>query len=374
MHILLEQPVTRRQLLQLVGVGLLSNYALPQALAQDAFGQALLKGAGSTFVLPLVEQWLRLYREGSAGVRFWAGNAGLDGDTLGSAALDYEAIGSQAGLLRLQAKAVDFALSELPLSAQELERLELIQIPIVAGGVAIVTHLPKLKDQLRLDGPTLAAILRGDIVRWNHAAIAALNPDSALPDQAIAPLHRVEGSGTTYTLTRYLATQDPEWPVAVGVDAVVRWPLGKAVRGSGGMAAALAATPGSIGYLDTVQAEATGLGLVQLRNRTGQFVAPDARSIEAATQAVPWQASQTTQPQFIDAPGEASYPIVATVLALLNRKPGSTTDRRARAFLAWALANGQKSARELGYVALPDSLAEQVRGLLVVSGARQGTL
>ncbi|RRV10223.1 phosphate ABC transporter substrate-binding protein PstS [Pseudomonas sp. v388] len=367
MDLFCAQPVTRRRLLQLAGVGLLGGFALSRAVAQDAFGQALLRGAGSTFVLPLVEQWLRLYRGGTSGVAFQAGNAGLDDDALGRAALDYEAIGSQAGLLRLQAKAVDFAFSELPLSAAELTRLELIQMPVVVGGVAIATHLPRFKDNLRLDGPTLAAILRGDIVRWNHASIAALNPNVALPDQTIMPIHRADGSGTTHTLTRYLATQDPEWPVAIGVDAVVRWPVGKAVRGSGAMAQTLASTPGSIGYLDAVQAQAAGLGIVQLKNGTGHFVKPDPGSIEAAIQAVPWQAGQDAQPQFINAPGAASYPVVATVLAVLNRRAISRQDRRARAFLAWALTNGQHSARDLGYVPLPASLAQQVRELLVTS-------
>lgn len=362
-----QQGITRRRLLTAAGLAVLSGYGLPRVFAGDAFGQALLKGAGSTFVLPLVQQWLTLYRAGAAHSGFSAAGTGLDGDLLGRAALDYEAIGSQAGIHRLQAKAVDFAFSELPLSSQELARQDLIQIPVVSGGVAIVAHLPGLKDELRLDGPTLAAIFRGRITRWNDAAIVALNPDMALPDVAIEPVHRSDGSGSTYTLTRYLATQDTHWQEEIGVDARVRWPLGTATRGSSGVAQALASKPGSIGYLDAVQAQAAGLSIVQLKNSAGFFVAPNPKTIEAATQAVPWQASQSTQPQFIDAPGEGSYPIVATVLALLNRQPKSAGDRRARGFLAWALINGQSSARTLGYVALPVSLAQQVRGQLLPS-------
>ncbi|MFJ4143039.1 phosphate ABC transporter substrate-binding protein PstS [Pseudomonas sp. NPDC089734] len=366
MHACRKQRVTRRRFLQWAGFVVSSGYAVPKVLAQDAFGQALLKGAGSTFVLPLVQQWLKLYRGASVGAEFYSGNTGLESDLLGRAALDYEAIGSLGGLLRLQAKAVDFALSELPLSSQDLARYGLIQIPVVSGGIAIVTHVPGLNGALRLDGVTVAAIYRGRIVRWNDAAIAVLNPGIGLPDEAIQPIHRIEGSGSTYTLTRYLATQDAEWRNSVGVDAVVRWPVGSAVRGSSGVTQALVSTPGSIGYLDRVQAEASGLQLAQLKNRDGYFVTPSAKSVEAATQAVPWQAGQDTQPSFIDAPGEASYPIVATVLALLNGQARSSGDRRARAFLAWALANGQNSARDLGYVALPASLARQVREQLLM--------
>jgi phosphate transport system substrate-binding protein len=360
-----EQRITRRRLLALASLTVLINCGPLQAFANDAFGQALLKGAGSTFVLPLVRQWLTLYRAKPAGAGFSAAGTGLDDDLLSSTALDYEAIGSQAGILRLQAKAVDFAFSELPLSSQALTGRNLIQIPIVSGGIAIVAHLPGLKGALRLDGPTLAAIYRGRISHWNDATIVAQNPDIDLPDSAIIPLHRSEGSGSTYTLTRYLATQDGQWQEVIGVDALARWPGGVAVRGSAGVAQALASTPGSIGYIDAVQAQATGLGIVQLKNSAGFYVAPSAKAIAAAIQAVPWQASQDTQPQFINAPGSDSYPIVTSVLAVLNEHPTSTGDRRARAFLAWALANGQSSANALGYVTLPVSLARQLREQLL---------
>lgn len=367
-----EHPVSRRRILQLTALGLLGSCTLPQVSAQDAFGQALLKGAGSTFVLPLIEQWLRLYRAAPTGAERSAPSGGLEGDLLGRAALDYEAIGSQAGLLRLQAGAVDFALTELPLSAQELARHGLIQIPVVAGGVAIVANLPRLASPLRLDALVLAGIFRGRITRWNDGAIAALNPGIALPTSGIVPLHRSEGSGTTYTLTRYLADQDPEWRDRVGVDAVVRWPVGTAVRGSAGMAQTLASTPGSIGYLDAVQARATGLNIAELRNRAGKFVGPAPGAIEAATLAVPWRAGEQTQPQFIDAPGAASYPIVATVLAVLNKDPDTRENRRARAFLAWALSNGQSTAQSLGYAAMPAALAQEMRDLLMTSQSGQG--
>jgi phosphate transport system substrate-binding protein len=353
------QDLNRRRLLKLAGLAVISGYVMPRALAGDAFGQALLKGAGSTFVLPLIRKWLMLYRAGSPAAV--TGDTGFDGDLLGGAALDYEAIGSQAGILRLQAKAVDFALSELPLPTQALTRQDLIQIPIVSGGIAIVAHLPGLKGSLRLDGPALANIFRGRLTRWNDAAIAALNPGVTLPDMAIKLVQRSDGSGSTYTLTRYLATQDAQWQASIGVDARVRWPTGNAVRRSSGVAQALVSTAGSIGYLDAVQAHDTGLNIIQLKNSAGVFVAPSAKAIEAATQAVPWQASQDDQPEFINAPGEGSYPIVATVLAILNKQSRSTGDRRARAFISWALANGQDSASALGYVALPATLARQLR-------------
>lgn len=365
MRIPIMSSLSRRRLLQMAGVGALVGSFVPQVVAQDAFGQAILRGAGSTFVMPLMRQWIVQYRAAQPNIEYTIGGSGLDDDLLGRAALDYEATGSLAGLLRLQAKAVDFALSEIPLSPQALAEHGLIQIPIVSGGVAIVTHVPGIKDSLHIDGKTLAAVFRGSVTRWNDTAITALNPGVALPDAAIVPIHRTDGSGTTYTVTRYLATQDTSWRETIGVDAVVRWPVGTAVRGSSGVAQALASTPGSIGYLDAVQAEASGLGIARLKNKAGQFVPPSAKAVEAATQSIEWQADQNSQPQFIDAPGQASYPIVATVLAVLNAEGESRQDLRARAFLAWALANGQETTRELGYVALPSSVAQHVRAQLL---------
>ncbi|WP_051236425.1 phosphate ABC transporter substrate-binding protein PstS [Ottowia thiooxydans] len=357
----------RRRLLQLAGTGALAGFAAPLAFAQDEYGQALLKGAGSTFVQPLIQQWIKQYRDGQLGAHHAAGNAGLDGDMLGRAALDYEAIGSLAGLQRLQAKAVDFAFSELPLSGRALSAQGLLQAPIVLGGVAIVAHVPGLKAPLRLDGATLAAIYRNRIKSWNDPAIAALNPGATLPALAIVPVHRIEGSGTTYTLTRYLSTQDTEWRDAVGVDAVVGWPGNVSARGSSGMARTVSATSGAIGYLDAVQASAARLSVVQLKNAAGHFVVPNTAAIEAAARSSPpWRAEpgQDELPTYVNAPGSASYPIAATVLAVLNQLPAKGGDRRARNFLAWALANGQSSARNLGYVALPASTAQQVRAQL----------
>ena len=356
--------VRRRRLLQWVAASVLASLVQRPSLARDTLGQSPLKGAGSTFVAPLIQQWIKQYRQNRQGTTYATGNAGLDSDLLGSAALDYEAVGSLAGLQRLQARAVHFAFSELPLSSQVLTAQGLIQVPIVLGGVAIVTHLPGLQNPLRLDGASLAAILRGRITQWNDPTIAELNPDVALPDTAIAPVHRAEGSGTTYTLTRYLATQDNDWQQAVGVDAVVRWPRGTAVRGSSGMAAALTTTPGSIGYLDAVQAAATGMNIAMIKNAAGRFISPDTAAIEAAALAVSWQIGQDKLPELVNAPGRASYPIAATVLAVLRRQAATLGDRRARSFLAWALSNGQDSAAALGYTILPTSIARQIRAQL----------
>jgi len=354
----------RRRLLQSAASGVAVGIMSPLCRA-NTFGDSLLKGAGSTFVMPLVQRWTKEYREDGVGTEFVAHNSGLDTDLWGGAALDYEAAGSLAGLQRLQARAVDFALSELPMSQKTLTRLGLIQIPIVLGGVAIVTRLQELTRPLRLDGATLVSIFRGRISRWNDPAIVALNPDVNLPDLTIMPIYRTEGSGTTYTLTRYLGTQDSAWSRDVGVDALVRWPVGVPARGSSGMAQALLAQTGGIGYLDAVQAASTGLNIAALANSAGQFVTPGRAAIEAAAQGAARQiALKNEPPQLVNAPGDHSYPITATVLAILNAGNKKRGDRRARTFLKWALSHGQQSAFDMGYVPLPPSIVEQVRAML----------
>ena len=340
----------------------------PWAFAQDEYGRAPLKGAGSTFVYPLMVQWIKEHRARTAGADFGAGNAGLDGDLLGAQALDYEPVGSLAGLQRLRAKAVDFALSELPLSGPTLKEQGLTQLPVVLGSVAIVANLRGLAQPLRLDGAAIAAVYMGQIKKWNDPALMALNPGVPLPDADIKPLVRTEGSGTTYTVTSFLATQVPIWRDAVGVDAVVSWPVGQGVRGSSGMAQALRDTPFSLGYLDSVQAQSTGLPQAALKNRAGAFVTPSAASVAAAAQAADWQGWQDRREgdslPLINAAGPASYPVIASVLAVLPNDRRSRGNQRARSFLQWALQNGQPVAQRLGYVPLPASAAQQVRAVL----------
>jgi phosphate transport system substrate-binding protein len=195
----------------------------------------------------------------------------------------------------------------------------------------------------------------------------------SLPDAEIKPLVRTEGSGTTYTITSFLATQVPTWRDVVGVDAVVSWPVGQGVRGSSGMAQALRDTPFSLGYLDAVQAQATGLNIAALKNRAGIFVTPSAASVAAAAQSADWhgwqQRKEGERLPLINAAGPASYPVIASVLAVLPADGRSRANQRARSFLQWALQNGQPVAQRLGYVPLPASAAQQVRAALSAKAA-----
>ena len=330
------------------------------ASAQDEFDRAALKGAGSTFVYPLVVRWVKEYRHHLAGgIRFTASNAGLD-DDMNGVALDYEPVGSLAGLQRLKAGAVDFALSEMPLPPAELSRGGLIQFPVVLGAVALAANLPAIAPgRLQLGLPLLADILLGRVTRWDDPAIRALNPGLALPDAAIGTVHRRDGSGTTFTLTRTLAALVPEWRERVGADLLVKWPVGSGVRGSRGMAEALRRTPHALGYLDDVQAREAGLVVASLRNAAGRFVAPSPSAVAAA--ALSSSASDGFQGVAIDPSGEGAYPLIASVFGLMSDRLQNDRQGRTRAFFDWSLSEGRASAERLGYVPLPEPVLAEVR-------------
>lgn len=359
-------PARRAVLRGLVGAGALALAHGPLlAQTRDEYGDTGLRGAGSTFVYPLAARWVQEYRRHLIGdTPFARPNGGLDDNMIG-VALDYEPVGSSAGIQRLRAGAVDFALSEMPLPAPELRRLGLRQLPLVLGPVAIAANLPGVGTQpLHLNGAVLGEIYLGRVQRWNDPQIQALNPQLTLPDAAIVPLHRSDGSGTTFTLTSYLNGQHPAWQGEVGADALVKWPGGRAVRGSSGMAEALRSTPQALGYVDAVQARQAKLTLIALRNRAGRFVAPDAAGATAAAQAARWDGADGFARLLLDSEGEASYPIVASVYALLPDAPQRARNQRTAAFLDWALVEGRRSAEEMGYLPLPVNALDAVRAVL----------
>ena len=328
----------------------------------DEFGSTTLKGAGSTFAHPLMSAWAREYRaarQGGLPARLSGG--GLD-DEIGGVALDYEAIGSQAGIQRAKARAVDFAVSEMPLGVKDQQRDGLLQVPLATGAVAVAINLGTATRELRLTAAMLADIFLGRIKTWLDPAIAQLNPGIVLPNAPIAVVHRADGSGTTFTFTQFLAAGSPAWKTHVGSDLLVKWPVGNAVKGNTGVARALERTANSIGYVNWVEVSGGRLTLASVQNAAGAFVAPSAASVRAAVAAARWDPESGFDTSVINIGGEDSYPIVAVIFALTSHR-GS---RRAmtRAFLEWTLADGRATAERLGYISLPPSVVQTVRTAL----------
>lgn len=332
------------------------------AKAQETLGETTgVKGAGSTFAHPLLSSWSRGYRTWrSKGGEFPAPNAGLD-DPETTSALEYEAVGSLAGALRLNEGAVDFAASDMPMSSEALGALGLGQFPIVMGGVAIAVHLEGLgKTEINLTGPLLADIFLGKIERWSDAALAAHNPSAKLPDAAITVIHRSDGSGTTFNFTDYLSKVSPEWKRRAGSALLISWPTGTGARGSDGVVRAVQTVRNSIGYVDYGQAMQQRLTVALIQNRAGQFVRPSTTSFQAAASAAAFSGAQDFYAILADAPGQDAYPITLTVYGLMKKGATPSRTHAALSFFRWCLSHGSGAAAQLGYVPLAPPLVRQV--------------
>jgi phosphate transport system substrate-binding protein len=330
----------------------------------DEFGPSLLKGAGSTFAHPLMSAWAREYRVFRHGGSWaMAAGSGLD-DEIGGVALDYEAVGSQAGIQRVKANAVDFAVSEMPLPAADLRRNGLLQVPLVAGAVAVAVNIEGPgSSELRLTPGLLADIFLGRVKTWADPTIARLNPSLKLPAAPIAVVHRADGSGTTYTFTAFLAQSSADWKSQVGSDLLVNWPVGEGYKGSSGVARALQRIPNSIGYLDLVQALDAKRQVASVQNGSGRFVAPNRASVQAAVASASWDPANQFNTSLVNMAGENSYPIVAAVFGLASDR-SSQRAQTARTFLKWSVTSGRPTAEKLGYVALPPSVVQKVQVVL----------
>lgn len=350
----------------MAGVAGASLLPWPCARAQlvDALGSTALRGAGSTFAHPLMRAWAdeyRVFRQGGVAMRLAGG--GLD-DEIGGAALDYEAVGSQAGIARVKARAVDFAVSEMPLAKAELERDGLLQLPLVTGAVAVAANLGGPRGQtLRLSAPLLADIFLGHVKSWSDPAIAQHNPGLALPSAPIVVVHRADGSGTTFVFTQFLSQASADWKSQVGSDLLVNWPVGEAHKGNAGVARALARTANAIGYVNQAEVSA-GMITASVQNPAGRFVAPTRASVQTAASSGAWEAAAGFNTLLVNMRGEDSYPIVAAVFGLLNERGTGFRRSLARTFFDWSLTNGREAAETLGYTPLPTSVAQQVLAAL----------
>ena len=315
------------------------------ALAMTASVQAAdITGAGSTFVFPILSKWSADY----------SAKTGIH--------VNYQSIGSGGGLAQIKAGTVDFGASDAPMKPEELQKLGMGQFPLVIGGIVPVVNIEGVQEgQIRFTGPLLADIYLGKIKNWNDPAIAKINPDLKLPAAAISVVHRSDGSGTTFNWVNYLSKVSPEWKDKVGEGTAVEWPVGIGGKGNEGVAAFVKQTKNSIGYVEYayVLQNKMSYGLVQ--NKVGKFIKPDASSFQAAAMSANWGDAKDFYLIMTDAPGEASYPVAATVFIIMYKHPKDPArTNTAIDFFKWALDNGQKQANELDYVPLPDNLVKQI--------------
>jgi phosphate transport system substrate-binding protein len=249
----------------------------------------------------------------------------------------------------------------VPQTDAELAKDGLIQFPTVIGGVVPVVNVRGIgPGQLKLSGEVLGDIYLGKIKRWNDPAITALNPGLALPDTAIAPVRRADGSGTTFIFTNYLSKVNAEWKAKVGEAAAVNWPTGAGGKGNEGVAAFVQRLPNSIGYVEYSYARTNKMAHVQLRNAAGNFVNPDDASFKAAAASAEW--SKSFYQILTQQPGAGSWPITGATFILMHAKQDKPANAAATLkFFEWAYNNGDAMATELEYVPLPASVKDLVR-------------
>lgn len=310
-----------------------------------------MTGAGATFPAPIYTRWAEAYQRASQ-VR-----------------LNYQAIGSGGGQTQIRNRTVDFGASDAPMPADQLAAAQLLQFPAVMGSVVVIVNLEGVQtNQLRLNGAVLAAIYLGTITRWNDAQIVALNPGLTLPNLAIAPVYRADGSGTTFVFTSYLSAVSPAWQQGPGAGVSVEWRAGSGARGNDGVAGTVRNTRGGIGYVENIYATQNHLTTTQLQNAAGRFVTATAAAYQAAAAAADWANAQNFAVSLINTANPEAWPIVSATFILLPRNPADAArSLRVMQFFDWAYRNGGEAATALDYIPLPAAVVERVRAAWAAS-------
>jgi phosphate transport system substrate-binding protein len=311
--------------------------AATSASAQD------VTGAGATFPAPLYSRWAADYNKAT-------GNR-----------INYQSVGSGAGLRQIRGKTVDFGASDMPLTDDELKKDGLMQFPTAIGGVVPVINVAGIPTrQLRLTGQVLGDIYLGKITKWNDPAIVALNKDVKLPDSQIAVVRRADGSGTTFIFTNYLSKVNAEWKAKVGEGTAVNWPTGAGGKGNEGVSAFVQRLPNSIGYVEYAYAKQNKMPYALMQNAAGNFVAPDDVSFKAAAAGADW--AKTYYQILTNQPGKDAWPITGATFIMMHNKQDKPQQAAASLrFFDWAFKNGDKVADELDYVPMPDVVKASIR-------------
>lgn len=276
--------------------------------------------------------------------------------------LNYQSIGSGGGIKQIKAKTVTFGASDAPLTGKDLDESGLVQFPMVMGGIVPVINVDGVKPgEVVLDGATLARIFMGDIKKWNDPAIAKLNAQVKLPDQAIAVVHRSDGSGTTFNFAYYLGETSAEWKSKVGVNTALQWPVGIGAKGNEGVANNVANTKGAIGYVEYAYALQNNLTHTNMINKAGKNVGPTAEAFQAAAANADWNSQPGYGVILANQPGDSSWPMTAATWILMYKKPAdATAAAEALKFFDWSYKNGGKMADELHYVGMPDKVVKDI--------------
>lgn len=318
--------------------------AAASLLAVPALAQTIT-GAGATFPAPIYSSW------------------GEDYAKAGGPRLNYQALGSGAGVTQIINRTVDFGASDSPVAPERLEKEKLLQFPAVIGAVVVIVNVPGVDGtKIRLTGDLLGEIYVGRVRMWNDPKIVALNPDLKLPQIPISPAYRADSSGTTSIFTRYLSAVSPIFKERTGAGNAVAWRTGLGAPGNAGVAAAVKNIKGGIGYVEFAFAAENGIQALQLENKDGRFITPTVPGFIDAAAHADWANAKNMAASMLDMPGETSWPIVSASYVLVprdSRDPARV--QRVLQFFDWSFRNGASTADRLHYIMLPEAVQDQVR-------------
>ncbi len=303
-----------------------------------------ITGAGSSFIYPVLSKWADAYKKDTGGV------------------VNYQSIGSGAGIKQVEAKTVTFGATDAPLKSDQLEKDGLAQWPMIMGAIVPVVNIDGVKPgDIMLDGKTLADIFQAKITKWDDPAIKKLNPKVNLPSAAISVVHRSDASGTTFNFTDYLAKVSADWKSKIGSGTVVEWPAGVGAKGNEGVSANVGQTKNSIGYVEYAYAKQNKLTYTGLVNKAGKAVQPTNEGFQAAASNADWAHAPGYYLILTDQPGDKSWPIVASTFILIHKDAADkAATQDALKFFKFSFEKGAKMADELDYIPMPDSVIKQI--------------
>ena len=326
------------------------------AIVASSFGTAhaeiRIQGAGATFPAPLYERWIAEYQKVAPDVK-----------------IDYQAIGSGGGIKGITDKTIDFAGSDAPMSKKEFAAAggaeNFVEVPSCAGGIVPAYNVPGVDKDINFTGEILASIYMGKINNWNDPALAKINPDIKLPELAITPAWRTDGSGTNYVFTNYLATQSKDFTSSIGIGKQVKWPVGSGGKGNAGVAQVVQGTKGAIGYLEQNFADKNKIEYGAIQNKAGKFVKASPETVASAGEsAVDSMDGDLLATNIWNQSGENAYPIASfTYLIVYKDLRNLKTKEQAAAlvaYLKWATHDGQKFDAELDYAPLKESVQKKI--------------
>lgn len=302
-------------------------------------------GAGSTFINPVMTRWTADFTQQHPNVH-----------------INYQSVGSGAGIQQVKAGTVDFGASDAALNDQQLAGMKpVIQIPESAGPVCITYNLPNLTNPLRLSANVMAGLFLGTIKKWNDPQIAKDNPGVKLPNVGVVISHRSDSSGTTSIFTTYLAAVSPEWQSKVGKGTAVSWPVGIGGKGSEGVTGNIRNTPGGIGYVELSYAQQNHLPTAAIQNAAGQYVQPTAAGTTSAIAAFTDQLTKDPRVPIVNPPASAAdaYPISGLTFLIIPKDASDKAKQTAlKQFVQYVITDGQATAGTLSYAPLPDGVKQ----------------